>query len=244
MSQCWIVDCGILDYEESLVLQQRLLDLRSQDKIPDVLLLLEHPPVITMGVKATEDMLRVPRRILEQRGIPVIDTNRGGKITYHGPGQIVGYAIRRLGLNEVDAHLLGLEDTMLKTADEYGIKTARSYDVDEKHKRLPGVWCIINNKEHKLGAIGVEIKNGVSMHGFAFNVNPNLEHYDFIDMCGFKDRKATSMKKLLGRPILLQEVKEKLASNFASVFKYNIEHKSYPSLKNAISRFYANLHEI
>src|SRR5262245_10850946 len=98
MKECWIVDAGLLDYSKALELQEKLLDLRSKNMIPDVLLLLEHDPVITMGKKATEDMLRIPRRNLELKGIKVLNINRGGKVTFHGPGQLVGYIIRSIEL--------------------------------------------------------------------------------------------------------------------------------------------------
>ncbi len=240
METCWVVDCGEIGYEESLELQKQLLQLRNKDVIPDILLLLEHPPTITLGAKATEDMLRIPRRVLEQRGIGVFDINRGGKATYHGPGQVVGYAIRAIDLHQLNAHLTGLEDTMLNVVNSYGIKGIKSYEVDEKHRRLPGVWHILNNKEYKLGSIGIEIKNGITTHGFALNINTNLNHFDFIDMCGFKDRGATSMQKLLQRPIHLNEIKQKLAQSFADIFKYKIEKKSYLSLKDAMNKFYSS----
>ncbi len=240
MNQCWIVDCGLVDYREGLALQKKLLDLRSKEQIPDVLLLVEHPSVITMGNKATEEMLKVPKRVLEQRGIPVYDVQRGGRVTYHGPGQIVGYAIRKISLRDLDAHLNGLEEIMLRTLGDYTIAAHKSYEVDDRHKRLPGAWYLIHGKEYKLGAIGVEVRDGITMHGFALNVNTNLDHFDYIDMCGFKDKQAVSMQKLLGHSVSLNEVKKKIVKSFGDVFKYDtVDEKAFPSLITAVQKFYS-----
>jgi len=226
MKECWVVDLGIIDYNEALKLQNELLELRSENKIPDVLLLLEHPPTVTMGRKATEDMLKMPRSDLLKKGIEVSDINRGGKVTYHGPGQIVGYIIRNIALNELDAHLIGLEDTLIKTVQSYGVEVFRNYEFDEERKkRLVGVWCPWKGGEDKIGAIGIEIKKRVTMHGFALNVNTDLSYFDVIDPCGFKDKGVISLKKILGKELDLNEVKKNITKHFAEIFRYEIENK-------------------
>ncbi len=233
--ECWVVDCGEMEYLASLELQKKLVTLRSKGVIPDVLLLLEHPPVITMGLKATESMLRIPKRILEQRGIPVYNVSRGGKVTFHGPGQVIGYAIRAIPLEQLDNHMNGLEDTMLRTLSDYKVDARKSYIVDS-NKRLPGAWTFHNKKECKLGSVGVEVRTGVTMHGFALNVNIALDQFDLIDMCGFKDKYAISMRKILDKPLLMSEVKTKLASSFADVFSYRVEKKSFLSFMDAVNK--------
>lgn len=235
MKECWVVDAGLLDYEKALDLQEKLLELRSNNAIPDVLLLLEHHPVITMGRKATEDMLRIPRRNLELKGIKVIDINRGGKVTFHGPGQLVGYVIRSIELEELDKYLNGLEDMMIKVAKEYGVDAFKSYEVDtEKNKRLVGAWCRWIKKDYKLGAIGIEVRNKTTMHGFAFNVSTNMAFFDFIDQCGFKDKKAISLQKVTGSEVDLEEVKQKIASLFAHTFRYETKEMSLAALQNIV----------
>ena len=231
MKECWVVDLGVVDYSEALALQEKLLELRSQGKIPDVLLLLEHPHTITMGRKSTEDMLRLSRSDLNRKGIQVVDINRGGKATYHGPGQVVGYAIRNIALNELDAHLIGLEDTMIKTVQSYDVEVFRNYEFDEERKkRFVGVWCPWKGREDKIGAIGIEIRKGVTMHGFALNINTDLSYFDVIDPCGFKDKGVISLKKILGKELDLNEAKQKLSGYFAEIFGYKVENKSYEEL--------------
>jgi len=226
MKECWVVDLGIIDYDEALKLQNELLELRSENKIPDVLLLLEHPHTVTMGRKATEGMLKLSRKELKKKGIKVCDINRGGMVTYHGPGQIVGYLIRNIALNELDAHLNGLEDTMIKTMQDYDVEVFRNYEFDEERKkRLVGVWCPWEGKEDKIGAIGVEIKKGVTMHGFALNINTDLSYFDVIDPCGFKDKGVISLKKILSKELDLNEVKKNITKHFAEIFRYKIENK-------------------
>jgi lipoate-protein ligase B len=192
-----------------------------------------------MGVKATEPMLRVPRRVLNQRGIPVINVQRGGKVTLHSPGQIVGYPIRAIDLKDLDKHLTGMEDIMLKVLHSYNVNAIKSYEVDtDKKKRLPGAWIVHNKKECKLGSIGVEMRNGVTMHGFALNVNNDIALFDLIDMCGFKNKYASSMAKILDRPIAMPELKQRLMGAFAETFGYSVEQKSFLSLRDAVNKVY------
>ncbi len=224
---CWIVDCGEIEYTKALDIQEKLRVLRGKDMIPDVLLLLEHPPTITMGKKADEGMLRIPKCVIEKKGIPVCYIGRGGKATFHGPGQIVGYAIRRIPLKGLGRHLVGLEEVMLRTIKEYGINATKNH----------GVWTKVKRSYEKLGAIGVEMNEyGVTMHGFALNANVKLNYYNLIDMCGFKDKFATSIQKVLGKSIDLDELKQKLTKNYANVFKCNVENKSLHYLQGLVKK--------
>jgi len=204
-----------MDYNEALMLQEKLLFLRQKKEIPDVFILLEHPPLLTLGVRAKESNILVPEDILSEQGISVYRINRGGDVTYHGPGQIVGYPILDLNDQGRDIHLFvsKIEETFIQLLkNEYGITAGRN----QKHT---GVWV----GDDKITAIGISVKKWVTMHGFAFNVNTNLDHFKWIIPCGIKDKGVTSLKKLLGYELDMDKLNNQVIEYFANQFHMSYE---------------------
>jgi lipoic acid synthetase len=212
---CEIRDLGLMEYGEAWRLQRRLHRQRIEGKISDVLLLLEHPPTITIGRSGTLDNVLVSKERLAEEGISLFFIDRGGDVTYHGPGQIVGYPVldlREKG-RDIYQYVHNLEEVILRTLGDFSIDANR----DNLH---PGVW--VNGDE--IAAIGLSVKKWVSMHGFALNINTDLKYFSFIHPCGFSDRGATSMSKILGRNIPIEGVTKRLIYNFYDVF--NAQHIS------------------
>jgi lipoyl(octanoyl) transferase len=202
---------GLVPYGEALELQQRKVDERRRGEIPDQLFLLEHPPVITLGVKTRHDRSHVlaTAETLAAAAVDVIETGRGGDVTYHGPGQLVGYPILDLRPDRCDVHryVRDLEDVLIRTAAAFGVTADRS-------PGLTGVWV----GEEKLAAIGVRIARWITSHGFAFNVSTDLTHFDLIVPCGISGKGVTSLTKLLGRPVRMAEVERAACEAFCDVF--------------------------
>lgn len=213
---CQIKNLGLVDYEEGLKLQQAFLVARTQNLIHDTLFFLEHPHVITLGRNAKSTNIVTPKEILEKMGVGLYETGRGGDVTYHGLGQVVGYPIINLSPDRCDVHryVRDLEEVMIRAASDFGVKADRI-------KGLTGIWV----GQEKLAAIGVRISRWVTMHGFAFNVNTDLNYFKLIVPCGISDRGVTSLEKLLGQPIPLQKVRESLSYHFGQVFGRSIEEK-------------------
>ena len=202
---------GRVDYAEGLELQQQLVAERKAGHIPDQLLLLEHPAVITLGVKNRHDRSHVvatPEQ-LDEAGVGVFETGRGGDVTYHGPGQLVGYPILDLRPDRCDVHryVRDLEDVLIRTAAAFGIEAGRVAG-------LTGAWV----GGDKLAAIGVRVSRWITSHGFALNVSTDLSHFDLIVPCGIADKGVTSLERLVGRPIPLSEAEDALVPAFADVF--------------------------
>lgn len=202
---------GVVSYAEGLEIQKALVEQRKAGTIPDQLLLLEHPPVITLGVKSRNDRSHIVASsdLLEAEGVEVFETGRGGDVTYHGPGQLVGYPIIDLKPDRCDVHhyVRDLEEVMIRTAASFGVHAGRI-------SGLTGAWV----GDEKLAAIGVRIARWVTSHGFAFNVNTALNHFDFIVPCGITDKGVTSLEKLTGRPIPLPDVEDSAINAFKQVF--------------------------
>lgn len=210
-----VAQLGNIEYSQALEIQNRLLQLRQQRQIEDILLLLEHPPVITVGSRGLTTNILVSESYLASTGVSLYKSNRGGDVTYHGPGQIVGYPILDLAQHGKDLtrYVRKIEETFIRLLNnEYQIIAER----DPKH---PGVW--IGNE--KITAIGCTIKRWVTMHGFAFNVNTNLEHFSLITPCGIVDKGVTSLQKLLGHPLDLPSVNQQVLKYFAEVFDSDVE---------------------
>ncbi len=201
---------GRVAYAAGLELQQRLVGERQQGRIPDQLLLLEHDPVFTLGRNARSEHVLFPAELLRQRGYEVFETGRGGDVTYHGPGQVVGYPILDLAPDRRDVHryVRDLEEVMIRTCADYGVAA-------ERVEGLTGTWV----GKDKIGAIGVRISRWVTSHGFAFNVTTDLAAFDLIVPCGIRGRGVTSLARLLGRAVPTAEVGERLATHFAAVFE-------------------------
>jgi lipoyl(octanoyl) transferase len=226
---CQIIELGLIGYAEAYALQKRLVAARKADLIGDVLLLCEHTPVITQGRNGKRDHLLVSENVLRQRNVEFYETSRGGDVTYHGPGQLVGYPILQLGAIRKDVvwYVRMLEEVMIRASAEFGICAAR-----EAGKT--GIWVANEGKDftqraqssqseerttaEKLGAIGVHISRWVTSHGFAYNVATDLRNFDLIVPCGIVGRKATSLEKLLGRGVKMGEVAPKVARHFGDVF--------------------------
>lgn len=214
--ECGVVQLGCCDYQEACSLQKKLLKLRIGRKIPDTLVILQHPPVYTIGRKGGRKNILVGPDVLSREGITVCETDRGGDITYHGPGQIVGYPILDLNQHGRDVHrLIRLyEEVVIRLLEGYGIQGCR---VPE----YPGVWV----GSEKICAIGIGVSNWVTFHGFALNVNTNLVHFSFITPCGINGRGVTSMERILGGKADESAVAGELAGIFGRVF--DLEMKRY-----------------
>lgn len=214
---CTVYQLGVIGYSQAYHLQRELLRQRVNDKITDTLLLLEHPPTITIGKSGKlENVLASPVQLAAE-GVSLFFTDRGGDVTYHGPGQLVAYPIIDLRQRGQDAHqyVRDLEEVIIRTLNDFGIKGRR----DRSHA---GVW--VRGKE--VAAIGLGISRWVSMHGFALNVNTELEHFSLINPCGFPHRKATSISELLSQDILMATVTEGLLAHFSQVFDSRLERGS------------------
>lgn len=202
---------GLIPYADALALQRSLVEERRAGRIGDTLLLLEHPHVLTLGVRGDggRGHILATAEALAQRGIDIHETGRGGDITYHGPGQIVGYPIIDLNPDRRDVHryVRDLETVLIRTVADYGIEAGRV-------QGLTGVW--VDND--KLAAIGVRIARWITSHGFALNITTQLDHFNLIVPCGIPDRGVTSLARLLGRPVDLPEVENRIIEHFNNVF--------------------------
>jgi lipoyl(octanoyl) transferase len=237
-----VLQLGTLDYLTGIHLQQRLVQLRKDGRIADVLLLLEHTPVVTLGRNAKAANVIASPAQLAERGVEVVECDRGGDVTFHGPGQLVGYPIFDLrGFNSTDArrktlgvveYVRGLEEVLIRTCADFRIPSVRVAG-------LTGVWTTSNHLsaepvasltgsatrfqvshgEAKIAAIGVHISSGVTSHGFALNVNTDLNYFDLIIPCGITSKPVTSMVKELGQQLSLQEVAHSVSRNFGVVFQ-------------------------
>jgi len=202
---------GVVPYADALALQRSLVEDRRARRIGDTLLLLQHPHVLTLGVRGDGGRAHILASpdVLATRGIEVYETGRGGDVTYHGPGQIVGYPIIDLNPDRRDVHryVRDLETVLIRTVAEYGIDGGR-------FAGLTGVW--VGNE--KVAAIGVRIARWITSHGFALNVNTNLDNFNLIVPCGIADRGVTSMARVLGRPLATEEVENRIIEQFGNVF--------------------------
>lgn len=206
---------GLIPYELALKLQQGLTKARAEGNIPDVLLLLQHTPVFTIGRSRGEKDIIVPPEVLAQKGIAVFHTNRGGSVTYHGPGQLIGYPIlnlkeNRLGVRE---YVWRLEEVIIKLLLALGIRGRRVAN-------YPGsVWA--GNK--KICSIGINVSRYITMHGFALNVNTDLQYFEYINPCGIKGNVMTSISELLGTPTGVETIIGDLLGSFSEVFELQCE---------------------
>jgi lipoyl(octanoyl) transferase len=206
---CHLRWLGLIDYREAWDLQRELAQARRAGEIGDTLLLLEHPHTYTIGRGGTADHVLVDAACLARIGATVYEVDRGGDVTYHGPGQLVGYPIIDLRRGNIDAHsyLRRLEEALIKTLAEFGIAAGR-------YPGYTGVWL----GDEKIAAIGVKISGGVTMHGFALNVNTDLAYFQHIVPCGITDKGVTSLARVLGRPVSLAAVAYATARHFAEEF--------------------------
>lgn len=205
-------DLGFIDYKDAWDLQKEIFNKRVSGDIDDCFLLLEHPNTYTLGKTAHRENLIGTENYLKENNISVYDIDRGGDITYHGPGQIVGYPIIDLNNWHKDTHkyLRALEEVIIKTCKEYGLNC-------ERNNKHTGVWL----KDKKIAAIGIKVSRWITMHGFAFNVNTDLNLFNGIIPCGIQDKSVTSLSNELKSSISLSEVKKQLLMKFIEVFEYS-----------------------
>jgi lipoyl(octanoyl) transferase len=221
-------DLGIMDYKFAWDLQEKVFDDIVQKKLKNrllaedrqftynhQLLFVEHPPVITLGKNAANENVLLNEQALAKNGVQLYHINRGGDVTFHGPGQIVGYPILDLDLffTDIGKYLRSIEDVIIKTLANYNIK-------GERLKNITGVWIEANTPNaRKICAIGIRCSRWVTMHGFAFNINTDLNYFNYIIPCGLSDKAVTSLEKEIGKTVLISEVKQKLKHNFEEVFE-------------------------
>ncbi len=200
---------GLVHYASALKLQRDKVAQRKAGAIPDTLLLLEHPHVYTLGRNARPENMLVSAEFLASRGAQVFHTDRGGDVTYHGPGQLVGYPILDLTQHRRDIswYMRSLEEVFIRTAREFGIETGRSAGA-------AGVWF----GNDKLAAMGVHLSRWITSHGFALNVNTDLSYFEWIVPCGLQGKGVTSFAKLLGRKVEMDEIVERVVEHFGTVF--------------------------
>lgn len=200
---------GTVRYAQALELQRDLQAKRIAGDIDDVVLLLEHEPVVTLGRSAAERNVIAPKAVLDARGVEVHEVGRGGDVTYHGPGQLVGYPIIDLKPNRRDVrkYVWSLEETMLRTCADFGLTASRIQGMN-------GTWI----DDRKVGAVGVRISRWVTMHGFALNANTDLSHFDWIVPCGIEDKQVTSLSRELDRDVPVNAVVEHVARHFAALY--------------------------
>lgn len=226
--QIGILRPGLMDYAEALALQEKLMLLRQNKKTGDMLILLEHPPVLTIGRRGSADNIHLSREELESEGVSIYEVSRGGDVTYHGPGQLVGYPVMDLNDygRDIKEYVHKIEEVIIRLLGaEFGIEAGR----DEG--KYTGVWT----GNEKITAIGIAVKRWVTMHGFAFNVNTNLEHFKWIVPCGITDKGVTSLQKLLGRPLDMKQVTDMTARYFCEVFDlqpYEVKIDEIPNLNS------------
>ena len=201
---------GRVDYRDAMVRMEAQAAARMKGEVSDTLLLLEHDPVLTLGRRADANNILLSQEVLQSRGVEVHETGRGGDVTYHGPGQIVGYPVVSLAPERKDVrrYVHDLEEVMIRTCADYGVEAGR---VDG----LIGTWIA---GSRKIGAIGVRLSKWVTSHGFALNVNSDLEHFSMIVPCGISDRGVTSLQRETGVVFPLDEVMDRVEWHFRAIF--------------------------
>ena len=248
MKELLVIDLGRMEYGAAWELQRRVVAARKAAAIPDVLLLCEHPHVITLGRSGKMENLRAPDQMLREMNVSFFESNRGGDITYHGPGQLVGYPILNLGeiRRDVAWYVRGLEEAMIRAAAEFGIAGKRvpgrtGVWVDVPRASMPEVKEVQDveeaKDEEKLAAIGLHISRWVTSHGFAFNVSTDLKYFDLIVPCGIAGKRATSLEKLLGRRVEMMEVAPRISANIAEIFGLDPRASSREPLEMLLEQF-------
>lgn len=210
MRVCETCHLGLISYAEALALQESLVERRKNDEVADALLLLEHPHVITLGRAANRANVLANDAARAQFGVELFETGRGGDVTYHGPGQLVGYPIIKLlpGRQDIRRYVRDIQEVLVRAARDFGVE-AEPRDGDHV-----GIWV----GDEKLAAIGIRISRWVTMHGFAFNVTTNLDYFQLIVPCGIRGHGVTSLQKLLGHPVEMNAVAESVTRHFGEVF--------------------------
>ena len=222
-SLCRAYDLGPVEYEKALQLQNNLVSDRLAGEIPDVILFLQHPSVLTIGVSGSEESVIASRDLLAGEGIAIFHVDRGGGITYHGPGQLVGDLIFDLKTKGKGIHqyVRQLEEVIIRTLDVFSIPAYHD-------SQYPGVWV----GQDKICALGIRVTHWVTKHGFALNVNTDLRYFTYITPCGITDRQVTSMSRLLGHDIALEDVTACMLEQCAQVFNIDVRQESAEELNS------------
>src|ERR1700719_5361618 len=237
MTKCLAIDLGLIGYAEAYTLQKRMVAARKAEAIEDVLVLCQHPHVITQGRSGKREHLLVGEQVLGQKGVEFYETSRGGDVTYHGPGQIVAYPIINLAAIRRDVvwYVRMLEEVMIRASSDFGVLALRE-------AAKTGIWVspnvaaadrrgrFVSLATEKLGAIGVHISRWVTSHGFAYNVSTDLRFFDLIVPCGITGRKATSLEKILERAVTLKQAVQPVVRNFCEVFGLEMRETSRDDL--------------
>ena len=213
-SSCLNLDLGTTSYENAMNLQSKLHQMLQRKKLPNVLLTLEHPPIITIGKTGSKQDFKISTEAILDANVKIIETNRGGKATYHGPGQLITDPIinlRELRLGP-QKYIFKIEETIIKTLNEFGVNCNRSIG-------NPGVWV----EDSKIAAVGVKISEGISSHGFSINLTTNLSYFDFIVPCGIPDKSVCSLYSLGIKSIDSNHFRERLIKNFSFVFNLPVK---------------------
>jgi lipoyl(octanoyl) transferase len=229
---CWQVNAGFLPYARACALQHHLVAARKFGAIPDVLLFCEHPHVITLGRNGKKENLHANDRLLAQMNVTFHESDRGGDITYHGPGQIVGYPVLDLTEHRRDVrwYVEQLEETMIRASGDFEVTAAR---VEGRH----GIWVGKPPADEKLAALGVHLSRWVTSHGFAYNVATDLRYFDLIVPCGIAGKRATSLERVLDRAVRTDEVRPKLAAHFGDLFERSMISVSLAELEEKLQHF-------
>jgi len=223
-----ILDVGLEPYDSVLDLQHQLVRARRDGLVEDTLILVEHPPVITLGRRGDENNILVSSQYLSDLGVEVRRVERGGDVTYHGPGQLVGYPILDLRQHRQDVgwYMHSLEEVLVRTLSDFGIPT----------KRLPGNIGVWLDKHRKIAALGVRIEDWITYHGFALNVAPDPAHCELVVPCGLVGKEVTSMAAVLGSVVSMAKVRERASGNFATVFGMKMRKIALADLPPVVNR--------
>jgi lipoate-protein ligase B len=217
---CWVVNAGLIAYGAACELQRKFVAARKAGAVPDVLVFCEHPHVITLGRNGKREHLLASDHLLAQKNVEFHESDRGGDITYHGPGQIVGYPILDLAEHKRDVrwYVERLEEAMIRATGDFGVSAQRS---EEGHGAWvdPTAGLVADEGEEKLAAVGVHLSRWVTSHGFAYNVATDLRYFDLIVPCGIEGKRATSLERVLGRAVSNGQVRARLAERFGDVFE-------------------------
>lgn len=218
--ECQVIDLGLIEYQEACKLQREILNKRKRDEILDTLFLLQHPSVITVGRRGSEENILVSKEELKALGIMVCRTDRGGDVTFHGPGELIAYPIFDLKRQIRDVHLY------LRRLEEVAIQFLREYEVESlRQQGFTGVWVdgYLNGHRQKIASIGIGVSNWVTYHGLAINVNTDLDKFLLIRPCGMDSRRVTSLSQLLCESVSIFEAKKRLLEAFKTVFNLEIK---------------------
>jgi len=217
MNVCETRYLGTVPYDEAHELQKELVEKRKADEIPDTFLLLQHPHVITLGRAADRTNILADEATRARLGVELHETGRGGDVTYHGPGQLVGYPIIKLlpGRQDIRRYVRDIQEVLIRTARDFGV------EAEPRGGEHVGVWV----GDDKLAAIGIRISRWVTMHGFAFNVTTDLSYFQLIVPCGIRNHGVTSLEKLLGHPVEMDLVVKSAQRHFGEIFNRQIANK-------------------